>query len=357
MKIGILTFHCAHNYGAVLQAYALQEHLCSLGHEVYIIDYRPNYLVEPYKVFSWKRIPKGLLGIKVLLGECVRLPRYIKRYRSFNSFISKNMHLLPSDFQNAEWNMDVFVFGSDQIWNKSICGDRFDLMYLGAFKAAEHKKKIAYAASAGQTNDFLPVLYYLHKFSAISVRETSLCNVLATEANLEVSTVLDPTLLVDVGAFEKILKKPNVPQKYVLVYQVYLSDETNRKVIKIAEDIATQIGGVVIDLSFQMSLRARYCRSASPEEFLGYIKYADCVVTNSFHGTAFSIILEKSFYTVKVNSSIDLRAYSLLKKLSLEERFIEQSTTHLFSKIDYAAYREAISLLRMDSREFIDKNL
>jgi hypothetical protein len=95
MKIGILTFHCAHNYGAVLQAYALQEFLLSEGHKVYMIDYRPDYLTEQYRVFSLKRSgPPGRHLWRILVGECLRFCRQYKRHKIFNQFIHSKLRTL-----------------------------------------------------------------------------------------------------------------------------------------------------------------------------------------------------------------------------------------------------------------------
>lgn len=361
MKIGILTFHCAHNYGAVLQAYALQEYLLSLGHEVYIIDYRPDYLVKLYQVFSRERIPANSFFLRLLVGECIRLPRYIKRYKSFNSFIGRYMRLASVDLGDAYSDFDAFVFGSDQIWNKNICGGKYDPIYLGKFGASRDRKKIAYAASAGHismnTKDLSLLDVSLRDFDMIGVREVSLCKLLQSFFPLKVHTVLDPTLLVDRTVFDQIARKPNVSQKYIVVYQVYLSDDTNRDIMRIAESLAGQIGGIVIDLSFQIAVSAKYRRDASPEEFLGYIKYADAIITNSFHGTAFSVIFQKPFYTVKMHTEIDLRAQSLLEEIALTERFIERDAKPVFSGMDYSGHIEKMSNLRMDSRRFISEAL
>lgn len=360
MKIGILTFHCAHNYGAVLQAYALQEHLLGLGHEVYIIDYRPDYLVEPYKVFSWKRLPKGLLSIKILLGECLRLRRRLRRYDLFDSFIDQYMHLLPMDFDKVQ-NMDILFFGGDQIWNKTICGGKYDFVYLGNFEGADDKKKIAYAASVGNistaTTDVGFIAKQLQNFEALGVREES-CRVLLLPILFDkVYKVLDPTLLVSSTVFNKILIKPSIHEKYVLVYQAYMgeSGKGSKNIVKMAEQIAKKIGGIVIDLSFYLScIKHKYVKIASPSEFLGYIKYADCVITNSFHGTALSIVYRKNFYSVKMNSAIDERTKSLLTDLDLTDRLVEYSANIECLEIDYTNHISRLSKLRYKSNFFIE---
>lgn len=362
MRIGILTFHCAHNFGAVLQAYALQEYLLKVGYNVYIIDYKPDYLVDSYKIFG--NFPSGFKSIKALLGECMRLPRRIKRYTAFASFTDKYMRKLKLNLHATNQIIDIFIFGSDQIWNKEISHGRYDPIFLGNFEAARGKRKIAYSASSGHKlmndKELDSLCRYLRKFTAVGVREESLHDLLIPHVPCDVCIVLDPTILVDRDVFEKILRKPKVSKKYILVYQAYLvrNGKGSRDIIEIAEHLAKQIDGIVIDLSFYLTFyKKKYSKVVSPEEFLGYVKYAECVVTNSFHGTAFSIIFEKSFYTIKVNKKVDMRALSLLDSLDLAPRMIDKEIRPVLTTVDYLKSNENLMLLRDCSRKFLDSVL
>ena len=146
MKIGILTFHCAHNYGAVLQCYALQEVLKGMGHTVEVMDYRPSYLKAPYDIVSFRRIQSRnpIRLMKGMISEFLSLPERIIRHKGFDRFIKEQLCLsapgIPSD-------CDAYVMGSDQIWNPGIT-QGFDGVYFGYLPFPKgHRSYIAYAAS------------------------------------------------------------------------------------------------------------------------------------------------------------------------------------------------------------------
>ena len=119
MRIGILTFHCAHNYGAMLQCYALQEYLKGRGDEVYVIDYRPDYLTHPYKKHKLSHwLSKDpLRTLKRLLSEPFLLKKRGKRWDGFDNFMRMKLNLYPYDMSSDYSNFDWLLFGSDQIWN------------------------------------------------------------------------------------------------------------------------------------------------------------------------------------------------------------------------------------------------
>ena len=143
MKIGILTFHCAHNYGAVLQCYALQQYLRSLGYEVLIVNYRPEYLLKPYTIVPDLGNTSLVGKIKILLNFILSFFVRVIRYRGFEKFINK--YLLVSKVVNREdidsLTCDVYIVGSDQVWNPKIT-EGFDDVYLGNFVVRRNVKKI-----------------------------------------------------------------------------------------------------------------------------------------------------------------------------------------------------------------------
>ena len=149
MKIGILTFHCAVNYGAVLQTYGLCQCLQRMGHEVYVIDYRPAYLLKPYKVFSLNRfIAQRCQPIaKRVLRELLAIPTRLSRQVKFRHFITRNIPLVQLDLQHKKHDFDAFVFGSDQIWNPYIT--QLDPVFFAEAPVFKDAKRITYAASAG----------------------------------------------------------------------------------------------------------------------------------------------------------------------------------------------------------------
>ena len=235
MRIGILTFHCAHNYGAVLQCYALQETLKGMGHNVEIIDYRPEYLIKPYDVINFKRIssPTILGQLKKCLLETVVLPKRLKRHKAFSRFINHKLNLSERVVEDKiPIKYDVYVMGSDQIWNPKITKG-FDAVYFGDFTyAKENRKYIAYAASMAVIELDEPSKCYLSNalsnFNAISVRERQLVPLLQPLLKNKIDVVLDPTLLVNPEIWENIARSSHIKGKYVLVYQIRRDANTLR---------------------------------------------------------------------------------------------------------------------------------
>lgn len=356
MKIGILTFHCAHNYGAVLQCYALQETLKGMGHDVEVIDYRPEYLLAPYRIFDVHRLlsKKPMQLIKIWGREFLIFNRRRKRYKAFNDFISTRLNLsdriqgndIPSKY-------DIYIMGSDQIWNPKITKG-FDPVYFGEFLFDKGKKKyISYAASmeVNSLNEDEKSFYKksLANFDSISVRESQLATLLQPLTEKKVEFVLDPTLLADINIWNKIAESPNINVKYVLVYQVRVDEDVQR----IAHLLAEEIGAIVVEVTACLipSFNCHKLQCESPEEFLGLIKHASFVITTSFHGTAFSIIFKRPFYSIALEDGKDTRVFSLLKGINLSNRIIKKSSNPVFSEIDYNNVN--ISIYRRKAKEFL----
>ncbi len=360
MKIGILTFHCAHNYGAVLQCYALQETLKQMGHDVEVIDYRPEYLLAPYRRFDVHRfISRNPLKMaKKCVTEIVLANKRIIRYDSFNRFITKELRLSEkTEGKSIPQKYDVYVMGSDQIWNPKITNG-FDPVYFGDFGfPKDNKKYVAYAASMGATSleDDAKAFYMkaLKSFDSVSVREIQLAALLQPLTDKKVEIVLDPTLLVDRNLWSGITKTHRIKEKYVLVYQVRYDSNT----LRIAYDIAKEIGAVVVEITafFNPRLKKNRLQCASPEEFIGWIGNASCVVTTSFHGTAFSVIFNKPFYCIALGDNGDSRSASLLKNIGLEDRMINKNDSPGFSGINYDHPNAKLSLLKEKSKEYLLK--
>lgn len=356
MKIGILTFHCAHNYGAVLQCYALQETLKAMGHDVKVIDYHPEFLLTPYKVWDIHRDKSYNSFVRGLVLECLKLSKRIARHKAFDSFmqtklcLTKEKTILPS--------FDAYIMGSDQIWNPQITNG-FHKPYFGYFDfPKENRKYIAYAASmeASSLNQEAKDFYAkaLNNFDAVSVREKTLADLLQPLTPKKIETVLDPTLLANATMWDSIAKPPLVHYKYVLVYQV----RYDKNAWRIAQNIANQIGAKVIEITTWVSWKSKknLYQRCSPEEFLGWLKHASCVVTTSFHGTAFSIIFNRPFYCLKLGKG-DTRVASLLQKLGLDNRMIEKTSSPDFRTIDYQQVTIKLTDLQKKSYQYLISSL
>lgn len=360
MKIGILTFHCARNYGAVLQCYALQETLKKMGHEVEVIDYRPDYIYNK-NIINHARLSYGSIfqRTKSLISELLTYPRKLYKYHAFSKFMYKYLQLSNhnSTYDYISPYYDIYIFGSDQIWNSRItrtlntpyCG------FLGFPK--KNKKYITYAASMENSiiGNELAFKKLLRNYDYISVREKQTIELLSGLSNKEIKLVLDPTLILNKEEWLNIAKRPKIKHKYVIVYQVRVDEYT----IKIANEIAKQIGAIVINLQnwIDNSHKKNTYKCVTPQQFLGWIKYSSCVVTTSFHGTAFSIIFEKPFYTIKLPDNKNRRSQNLLDLLNLDQRLIEYKSIPKFSDIDYSIVNNNLEKLKKESLDFLIKAL
>ena len=354
MKIGILTFHCAHNYGAVLQCYATQEFLRSKGQEVEIINYRPSYLLRPYRLFDKGYITRG--GFKRLLKNIVQesiiFPTRYTRWKVFQRFINKRLSLSKpfSDLSSVPDVYDAYIVGSDQVWNPNItCG--FDDVYFCNFPFQKgNKKYISYAASmeSKELSDTSKLFYRtkLKNFDAISVREKNLQELLSPLSNVPIQHVLDPTLMISRDVWNRFVTTSIPTEKYVLVY----GHQEHTK--KFAEEIAKQLSAKVVVIgSWVTYYNMDEYNEAAPEDFVYLIRNAACVVTTSFHGTAFSIVLNRPFYTLSQGGNT--RSLSLLRELGLQDRMIDTDRVPQFVGIDYNIVNQKLDVLRKESELFL----
>lgn len=366
-KIGILTFHNAHNYGAVLQAYALKTKLNRMGHEATVLNYRNKYIGRNYKkVFHidfWKRdILPSRWGkvLREVRDVFYGLSEWQKQWQVFEDFT--NEKLLDGEKRQltleevAAKDIDVYVLGSDQIWARELTHG-MDPAYFGQF--APDKAKISYAASV--PNGSIPenekpyFKQYLQSLSHISVREEKLAVSLRELTGREVETVIDPTLLLEKEDYQELLhEKPLKQGDYVFAYFVVENETLSR----LAKKAAELMGCELVELHYKKTptINGKHMVfDAGPREFLTYIKDAKMVLTNSFHGTVFSILFQKKFYSVyKENGRIE----NLLGFLGLADRHItEESGIRLDDEIDYRASEDRLAEYRRKSVEFLAKGI
>ena len=354
MKIGILTFHCAKNFGAVLQAFGLCQYLQRLGHNVSIVDYRPDYLIAPYRPFYPLRMNAGgkswKLGFLLIVRELLSLPIRYKRERFFNRFIKEYLHLSPLQMDDKTNDFDAFVLGSDQIWNCSLTHS--DAIFWGNASAFEGRKRIAYAASAGSIKVLDEnAIANLELFNAVSVRERSLADYLNTISIKKIQTVLDPVLLAGRDVFSAI-----ATTKQRSPYLLYFTLDGNTKLRVIAERLARNRNLELIEIiSYNICFsKSNVKHVLSVNEFLGLIMNADFVVTKSFHGTAFSILFEREFMVYYDEKEVPERMYNLLNALNLDNRLKHIDDLSLTSfPIDWHHVNEKLEKMRVSSRQFL----
>ena len=359
MKIGILTFHRALNYGAVLQCFALQEALKNLGHDVKIIDYRPPYLESYRNGLSYYAFSKanGLIQkVKYLLVGILMHRKKRKSSKVFDSFL-KEFFVLDSNYRSIISEIkgyDAIVFGSDQIWSPSIC-DGFDRIYWGDF-LHQNTLLVTYAASMGGHNKIEDkqvneIRRLINNYNAVSVRETQLQTFLLEKIGIRVPVVCDPTILVNRSVFDTIAKRRR-SDRYVLFFAL----EYDQDSIAFAKNVAKQLNAKVVRVGAIAELYGKdpsieYEEAVSPAEFCGLIKYAECVVTISFHGTVFSTIFKKDFYSLECSQGD--RARDFLESVGLSERMVNAKASVVFSKVDYSNFDNNINILRQPSIEYI----
>lgn len=323
MKAGVITFHSAHNFGASLQTWALQRVLKNNHIDAYVINYHPPIIDDLYNPL------KGKEGIRKRLAE-LKLkhdnPRSLQRFKNYTHFIQKQFDLVGdfTDYQelaDASLDLDAYIVGSDQVWNSEHIGG-FDSAYFLDF-VNPGKIKISYAASIGK--DYLLPIYHdrirnsLKSFTSISVREKSAVKAVKELAGRPVDVVLDPTLLLTKEDYEVIKTVPSMKEKYIFVYMM----EHNPEVIAFANRVSTATGLPIIQRRPGKLFRNEIgsCYTSAPGDFLGLIENAEYVITNSFHGTVFSIIYETPFVSM-LHSNTGSRTVDLLESLELNSHLL-----------------------------------
>lgn len=358
-KIGIVTWFVSHNYGTNLQAYALFKILSQLGYDCKLIfeENKPKCLKDYITTLF------SILGIKDLL---INLKiKGIQRKKLYD-FITKDLKVIKvrstSQHKKLSCIFDIFISGSDQIWNPNYVSP----FLLLAF--ANNNKRIAYATSIGVDSlppDLIPFYRkHLSKFSHISIREKRGCELIKSfMPSSNIRQVLDPTFLLepkDWNAFGKKAKLEFIPpSKYMLVYLIG-KNEYYVKAVKQISSLDTNIATIVISSTENNSLLipgAFHYKQGGPKEFINLIEHAECICTDSFHACAISINLTKQFYVFKRfndkdQSSQNSRIYDLLGHYGLLDRLIE-SNHSLPDKIDYDPIQKLLSSERKDCISYL----
>lgn len=330
MKIGILTYHRAHNYGAMLQAYALLTFLKEQGHEVEFIDYWPYSHQQQYKLLKPLHGKHAINKFVNIIVDCLTIVRRLSRIRKFNSFAynflglnSQIKYKDPTD--KVAGNLyDYIIVGSDQVWRNHEYEGKyvgFDPFYF-CQSVSTNIHCISYAASMGiitlNEKDRSQLQEYLKAFDTILVRENSL-KTLINSLNYDAEVVLDPTLLLSKNQWNKLLPTSRFyKEKYVLYYELIKSSKAMAYAINKAKSLNCKL--LIMDASIRTIPRNNHIAFASPIEFMHAIRDAEYIIATSFHGTAFSIIFEKQFITIGLSKNAD-RVQTLLQHLNIEEHY------------------------------------
>lgn len=342
MKINTITCHDVYNHGASLQTYALLHYLQSQGHNVQIIHYKPDYLSRhfDFRLVANPRFDKPLVKQLYLLAKLPGRLCSLKRKASFDAFTAKYLRLTRrynsfTELSDDAPKADAYIAGSDQIWNTTFRNGTDPAFYLDF--GEPQVKRISYAASfatdalAEGTEDFVKA--GLAHFNSISVRESSGVKLLQA-LGYEGTRVVDPVFLLTAKQWDEVASHEGEGEDYILVYD-FMNDPSIRAV---AQRLAHHYDCKVVSIGGRKLNYAQKCyRNEGPSSFVSLIKNAKCVVSNSFHGTAFSMIFGRDFFVVNRKDGLNSRMRDLLSHFGLIHRLVDSyaSDAILLSSIHY----------------------
>lgn len=371
MKILTITCHDVYNFGASLQAYALQHYLEELGHDVRIINYRPEYL---YKKYDWKaytskkydRLDKFFLTRWMFrIAKWSYLRFSIGRKKCFDDFSKNNLKLTKDvyfSFDDLKRNppyADIIIAGSDQIWNPLFQNGRDRSFYIDF--ALIKTRRVSYAASFSVNNipdssrEFMRLM--LSKMNQISVREFQGIDILKTLGIKGAKKVLDPVFLLDRCYWETFMHKRS-ETGYILIYDFEGSDLMKRVALSLKKEKGLKIYS--INDALPRLYADKNFTNVGPKDFLSLIYNCSVFLSNSFHGTAFSIYFNKPFYVFGLNGvDLNSRMDSLLSTVDLKDRLITEdidlNTLHF--DYDFNKVNSLIDKEKRVSKQFLDSVL
>lgn len=367
-KVAIMTWFNYHNFGTALQVTALSKTIENLGYEARVIQYTPHAKV--------KTLTNNYKNFKIYINKFnnklkSRKSREIvdrEKKEKFEKYINDNLNLtkvcnVDSQLFRLNTEYDAFVCGSDQIWAPTCFNPKYFLNFV-----QDTKKMIAYAPSIGLTevkDEYTKerMKECIERFKHLSVREEQGKRLIKEICNKESKVVLDPTLLLSNKEWNNIAVEPKESEKYILCYFLGNNDETWTHVKELSKklDIKLKVLPAVFkDLNSEFEIE----EGVGPGEFLGLIKNAYFICTDSFHGTLFSIIYEKSFYTYerfsnKESNSQNSRIHNILKITNLENRIIKNKSKiekDLFIQ-DFKDAKKRLEIKKQESITYLEDAL
>lgn len=351
--IGIVTFHTALNYGAVLQAYGLQKFLNNNGYDNEIINYDCPQFKKDYAPIKLtvhiKRMIRSFKSRKITLELQAKYKEFVEK-----DLICSEKKYDKKSIQNADGQYDFYITGSDQVWDPYCAG--FDATYFLDF-VTDNYKKISYAASFDQMS--IPEMMIseykkrLSSFRAFSCREKQGADMISKIVETNVSVNVDPTFLIDSKEWSKIAVNMKSLGEYVFVYPVGHSEEMLEYAKKIARMYKLKVVYLVCQKPWK-DKEVEFITGCGPKEFLGLIKDAQYVVTNAFHGTAFSLIFKKKFYVYcGQDGKGNARVQSVLKNVNLNDRIICENIKINENDINWSSYDKWVENERQRSLDYI----
>lgn len=380
-KIGIITILKCNNFGAELQAYATQKKLQQMGYDAEIIDYL--YYKHPDFKFTRQAKPVWKRSFKTDIIEYIKYqiagkvlgaigPVFVKKQRildrKFNEFHLKHTKLSKTyrsigELYKEKMDYDVYMVGSDQVWNP---GTGANLSPYFLTFAPKNAKKVSYASSFGVAciSEALRNTYreWINNIDELSVREDAGCSIIKELTGRDSTVVLDPTLLLTKDEWADLYSGSNTERGYVLIYETYRS----KKLLQIAYHYADQHHVSIFRIQTKAILNKKdkgiiNLEDCGPEDFVRLIANAGLVLTGSFHGTAFSVNMGVPFYSVLLKGrNNNSRITSLLGRLELEDRIVYENEPFeqiLWGSYDVANTQKLLQLERDLSLKYLKDSI
>jgi hypothetical protein len=346
-QVALVTTHQGYNFGALLQAYALQQTILRLGYHCRIVDYTVpmyggRYLFQAS--FSRSGLSRNLHVLRSLRAQ-VQLRRRFAAFRAAHLQRTARAYSRFADLAAESPQFDTYVVGSDIVWHPQFLGSDLGEYFYLTF--AGSRRRVAYAPSFGVTE--IPAQHQaritsgLQAFAFLSAREQSGSDIIERLTGRVAPNVLDPTLLLSAQDFDKIASPLPETKDYILMYGVQYSRELCE--LAVAERARLRLPLVVVVSAVhtnpaQYAFADKVVSGVGPSEFLGWVRNAAWVCTNSFHGAAFSIIYRKNFVTTP-SAAMNTRTLSLLQRVGLEARQLTNSGVNRppsdIGEIDYSS--------------------
>ena len=359
--VGLLNWHYYTNFGSMLQAYALQHVIAALGYNPIFLNYRKKYV-------------KPALYVRLAWSILYRLPynfvsRYLRRFfypcdRFVYSFFNQTSILKSKeDFETVTSGIKSFICGSDQIWAPNV----FNPIYMLSF-VPDNVRKVSYAASIGLNKIpkslVLDYCNYIGRLDYVSVREEQGQKILNSQCGIKAEVVLDPTLLLDIAEWKKIEIGSKIKKAYIFCYFLKKDHKYKNAIMKFAKRHGYEIYGVSDNPKDAKWMHVLSHKEVGPREFLGFINKAQVVITDSYHGTIFSLLYHKDLITIERFNSTDeicqnSRIDQLVSYFGITDNVvkIDERTNLVIHPIDYIGFEKSLQLLRESSLNFLIKAL
>lgn len=352
-KVYLLTFHGSVNYGAVLQAYALNKTIIDMGYDCEVIDYNRELHHQ-----NFLRIQKS--GLKSVIYQLLKRRHNKVLHKKFDNF-TKSMMTLSNKSYNGFGALndtsfdknDVYLIGSDQVWNCQLTENNYHY-YLDF---TDSNNKYSYASSFGVADidnfdDKDYVIDLLSKFKRISVREESGCDIIKKHLGMDSTVVCDPTFLLDNSQWSEIAQSSK-ETNYIALFML----NRNEKLIAKAKELSKEKNLKIVNLAYTVKgiEGIEDVKCLSPQQWLGYIKNAEYVFTNSFHGFALSLNFNRQVFVALTEGGRNSRITDLCERYGVSDRIINDSMPD--NDINYEQVNQKINENRICSKAFLEEIL